>query len=107
MLDKSFFRERWFKILEDEYLKINSYITDKGWRILCSKPDNGCEGLAQEFYANAYTMPRTDDKGSVDLANLYSSFVRGKEINFSLGMINSLFELIDTYNFAGECHSHI
>ena len=53
ILDKSFVRERWLKIPKDEYLEINSHVIDKGWGILYAKPDNGCEGLVQEFYANA------------------------------------------------------
>ncbi|MED6140653.1 hypothetical protein PIB30_095355, partial [Stylosanthes scabra] len=70
-----------FNLEDDEYSEIMEQITLRGWRRLAAPRTDISKLLVQEFYANA-AMSNEEVAAQEELP--YKSFVRGKEIDFSL-----------------------
>ncbi|MED6176687.1 hypothetical protein PIB30_090628 [Stylosanthes scabra] len=69
---------------DDEYPEIMEQIALRGWRRLAAPRMDISKLLVQEFYANAAV---SDEEAAAQEELPYKSFVRGKEIDFSLNNI--------------------
>ncbi|MED6201321.1 hypothetical protein PIB30_093758 [Stylosanthes scabra] len=76
--------EAGFNLEDDEYPEIMEQIALRGWRRLAAPRTDISKLLVQEFYANAAV---SDEKAAAQEELPYKSFVRGKEIDFSLNNI--------------------
>ena len=83
VLKKRIIRERGIQLKDGEYPEITTLITSRKWMTLCRAPEDGCQTLVREFYANAYHENEQDEK--------YMSFVRGKAIYFTPRVLNRMF----------------
>ena len=88
-------------------MEIHSYVTEKGWGILCTKPEKAYEGVVREFYPNAFIVLKEDEEENEEPVNPYTSFVRGKEVDFSPNTLNELFGLSKLITMQGSMISHI
>ncbi|MED6128547.1 hypothetical protein PIB30_098928 [Stylosanthes scabra] len=78
--NKSIISEVGFNLEDDEYPEIWQQITRRGWKRLASPRSEVAKLMVQEFYAN--TSRSEDEMLSLD-KHPYTSYVRGKEIDFS------------------------
>ncbi|MED6224838.1 hypothetical protein PIB30_088003 [Stylosanthes scabra] len=80
-----------FSLKRNEFKYIKDEITRRGWDLLCNLPQKkmGIK-LLREFYANA-RMTRRDKQSNPR----YITFVRGKDIDFSLASIKVILQLPD------------
>ncbi|MED6176253.1 hypothetical protein PIB30_086327 [Stylosanthes scabra] len=78
--NKSIISEVGFNLEDDEYPEIRQQITRRGWKRLASPRSEVAKLMVQEFYANASRSE--DEMLSLD-RHPYTSYVRGKVIDFS------------------------
>lgn len=75
-------QEKAFELYDDEYPDIQAMIQTRGWKTVVTFPKPACPEIVKEFYANAYTPNKEDER--------YVSFVRGKRIRFDAQTLNAL-----------------
>ncbi|MED6163207.1 hypothetical protein PIB30_077742 [Stylosanthes scabra] len=86
---KSAIPEVAFSLSKEQYRHITTDITRRMWRLLYNPPQNKMEiTLLREFYANA-KMTKIEKQTDPHL----TTFVRGKEVNFSPESIKVIFQL--------------
>ncbi|MED6176367.1 hypothetical protein PIB30_087597 [Stylosanthes scabra] len=69
-----------FNLNDEEYLEIRQQISKRGWRRLASPRSEIAKSMIREFYAN---VARTEEQVEGLDAHPYTSYVRGKRIDFS------------------------
>ncbi|MED6113595.1 hypothetical protein PIB30_072377, partial [Stylosanthes scabra] len=76
--------EKGFELQEGQYPEISEQISLRGWRRLSKPWTKISKDLVHEFYSNA---ARTEDELASGEDYPYTSFVRGKEVDFSVAKI--------------------
>ncbi|MED6164029.1 hypothetical protein PIB30_085701 [Stylosanthes scabra] len=80
-----------FSLKRNEFRHIKDDITRRGWDLLCNPPQKKMGiMLLWEFYANARMSTREKQSNPH-----YTTFVRGKEIDFSPASIKVILKLLD------------
>ncbi|MED6214154.1 hypothetical protein PIB30_100172 [Stylosanthes scabra] len=82
--------EKSFELHEGQYPKVGEQIRPRGWRRLSKPRTNISKDLVLEFYTNA---TRTEEELARREDYAYTSFVRGKEVDFSTAKIGEVLRI--------------
>ncbi|MED6223573.1 hypothetical protein PIB30_075283 [Stylosanthes scabra] len=82
--------EKQFDLQEVQYPEITEQISLRGWRRLSKPRTKISKDLVHEFYANAV---RTEEELASGEDYPYTSFVRGKEVDFSAAKIREVLRI--------------
>ncbi|MED6151533.1 hypothetical protein PIB30_083440 [Stylosanthes scabra] len=90
---RTLFNQHLYEEAEDQYPEIKEWITRRGWRRLAIPRHEIAKAMIQEFYANA---ARTEEEMEGLDEHPYKSYMRGKEIDFSLANISRVMRFKET-----------
>ncbi|MED6165707.1 hypothetical protein PIB30_102211, partial [Stylosanthes scabra] len=82
--------EKGFELQEGQYPEIGEQINLRGWRRLSKPRTKISKDLVHEFYTNAV---RTEEELASGEDYPYTSFVRGKEVDFSAAKIREVLRI--------------
>ncbi|MED6200184.1 hypothetical protein PIB30_082608, partial [Stylosanthes scabra] len=82
--------EKGFELQEGQYPEIGEQISLRGWRKLSKPRTKISKDLVHEFYSNAV---RTEEELANGEDYPYTSFVRGKEVDFSVAKIREVLRI--------------
>ncbi|MED6150946.1 hypothetical protein PIB30_077511 [Stylosanthes scabra] len=87
---KGITHEKSFELQEGQYPEVGEQIRLRGWRRLSKSRTKISKDLVHEFYTNAV---RTKEELACEEDFPYTSFVRGKEVDFSTAKIRELLRI--------------